>query len=145
VLVQLGVAEQQLHRPQVLGPTVDQGRLGAAQRMRAIGGWIQPDHGDPPVSQAGVLASRQVRRVMDPTREQEGVWSQLRPGDPGGHGLPGPVGELELHRLLDLVLEAVTRCATAPPWVTSRTRRAARSQPRSLLSMARLNRARSRS
>ncbi len=66
-------------------------------------------------------------------------------GDPRGDRLAGLVGQLELYRLLGLVLEDDGAVRDGAAVGDSRTRSATRSQPRSLLSMARLNRARSRS
>ncbi len=38
--LKLGVPEQYLHCPQVLGPTVDHGGFCAPERMRPVSGWI---------------------------------------------------------------------------------------------------------
>ncbi len=43
----LPVAQQQLHGPQVAGPTVDQRRLGSAQRMSTEDMRVKTDAGDP--------------------------------------------------------------------------------------------------
>jgi hypothetical protein len=43
--------------------------------------------------------------VVRRAREQEPLGAKLRAGDPGGDRLAGLVGQLELHRLLGLVLE----------------------------------------
>jgi len=52
--LQFAMAEQQLDGPQVLGPAVDQGRLGAAQRVGAVVGRVEPHHRHPAVDQPGV-------------------------------------------------------------------------------------------
>jgi len=43
----LGVAQQELHRPQVARPAVDQGGLGPSQGMRPEQVWVQSNAGDP--------------------------------------------------------------------------------------------------
>ena len=43
----LRMSEQQLHSAKVAGSTVDQHRLGSAQRMRAELRWVEADTGYP--------------------------------------------------------------------------------------------------
>ena len=43
----LGVAQQKLHRSQIAGPTVNQRRLCTPQRMRAKELCVQPNAGNP--------------------------------------------------------------------------------------------------
>ena len=52
----LGMPKQQLDRPQVAGSAIDQRGLRSPQRMRAIKGGIEPNDGDPPGDEAGILA-----------------------------------------------------------------------------------------
>lgn len=65
----LGVTEQQLYCPEVARALVDLSRLGTAERMRAVAGWVKPDAGDPVLYQALILARRQVRAGPDAARE----------------------------------------------------------------------------
>jgi hypothetical protein len=52
----LGVAKEQLNRPEVSGSPIDQGRLGSTQRMSAEQRRVETDAGDPLRQQAGILA-----------------------------------------------------------------------------------------
>ena len=52
----LGVPEQQLNCAEVAGSAIDQRCLRSPQRMRAIKGGIEPNDGDPPGDEAGILA-----------------------------------------------------------------------------------------
>jgi hypothetical protein len=52
-----------------------------------------------------VLARRQVRQLEPPAREQNSLGPELRLRDPCGDRLAGLVGQLELHRLLAIVLQ----------------------------------------
>jgi hypothetical protein len=67
----LGVTEQQLYCPEVARALVDLSRLGTAERMRAVAGWVKPDAGDPVLYQALILARRQVRADPDAARKYE--------------------------------------------------------------------------
>ena len=55
----LGVTEQKLNGPQVTGSSVDQGRLGPPERVRAKFQRIETDAGNPLANEAGILSSRQ--------------------------------------------------------------------------------------
>ena len=52
---QLGVPEQQLNGPKVFSATVDQRRLGAPQRVRAVVTAIEAELLDPGIHNSGVL------------------------------------------------------------------------------------------
>lgn len=59
--LQLCVPEKQLDGAEVLRPPVDQGGLGAAHRVRAVGRWIQTNFRDPSVKDSGILPCAEVR------------------------------------------------------------------------------------
>lgn len=98
------MAKQKLNGAQVMGATVDQRGLGAAQGMRAVGRRIEPDGANPSVDDPGILPCRNMGRIMQPTGEQECVRLELGLGDPAGDGIAGLLGDLELDRTLGLVL-----------------------------------------
>ena len=102
--LQLRVPEQELHGPEVLGALVDQRRLGAPHRMRAVVGGVEAQLPDPAAEDARVLPCAEVRRSVLPAREQEVLGPQARLLDPPLHGLAGHAGDLELNRALRLVL-----------------------------------------
>lgn len=74
----LRVAQQELDGTQVAGPSVDQRRLGSAQRVHAELEWVEADTGDPLADEAGVLTCREAASVTA-TAEQE--FAQLPPAD----------------------------------------------------------------
>jgi hypothetical protein len=56
--LQLGVPEQQLNGPKILGPVVDQGRLRSPECVRAVAGLVQSQLPDPGMRDPRVLPSR---------------------------------------------------------------------------------------
>src|SRR5690242_5572427 len=60
----LGVTEQELHRPQIAGAPMDQGRLRAPQRMRPKQRRVEPDAADPVGNETGVLACRHATSAL---------------------------------------------------------------------------------
>jgi len=64
---QLGVSQQQLHSPDVLGASVDPGRFGATYWVGAKGCRIETDFLDPRIRNTCVLPGPQVRGVMNAT------------------------------------------------------------------------------
>lgn len=64
--LELAVAEEQLHRPQILGAAVDQRRLCSAHRMRPVSRIIQSDRASPTMDYPGILPRRDMRRTVDP-------------------------------------------------------------------------------
>jgi len=96
--------EQQLHGPEISGPTVDQRGLCAPQRMRALGRWVQPNSLNPGPDNTGILLSRKMRRLRHATRKKELLWLQMRRSDPGCDGVPRLLGDLKLDRPLALFL-----------------------------------------
>ena len=90
------MTEQDLDRPKVAGPLVDQRRLGPAQRMSAEQGRVQPDRSHPLIYQAGVLPRAYMGRLIDPAGEQE----LLRPaastaGEPDAEAFPSRLAYLK--------------------------------------------------
>jgi hypothetical protein len=64
--------------------------------------------------------------------------------DPGDYGLSRLLGYLELHQLVRPARKTMARGRMPLPYAMSQTGRLTKSQPRSLLSMTRLNSAKSR-
>ena len=81
---QLSVAQQQLHRPQVLGLPVDNRCLGAPERMGAIIGRVDADAGD--------LWMRQGNKLPSPFN--------FVLADPAFHDVARLLSDIELHRLV---------------------------------------------
>ena len=84
---------------------VDLRRLGAAQRMRAVGGALHPGTLDPAVHYARVLASRQMGLVVDSARKDVGAsicGTHVQPVLQRGSGL---FRDLKLNRTAGLVLD----------------------------------------
>jgi len=71
--LQFGVAEEQLHRPQVFGASVDQRCLRAAHRVCSVRCVIKTDRGDPAMYDTRVLPRRYVRRPANP------AWKETHP------------------------------------------------------------------
>src|SRR5262249_18434831 len=66
-----GVAEQELNRSQVSCATVDQGRLGASERVGAIDVRVQSYAGNPLGNETCILSSGHALAGLSPTREQK--------------------------------------------------------------------------
>jgi hypothetical protein len=136
--------EQQLNGTEVLGSPVDQRRLGAPHRVRAVVGGIESQFLNPASQDSRVLPRPKVRRVVDATRKQEVVRPQTRLLDPLLDSVSCCGCHLKLNGALSLVLhDDGPRCdlvtvADVP------TLRLTRSHPRSLLSIPTLKRASSR-
>jgi hypothetical protein len=141
---ELRVAKEELDGSQVPSSPVDQSWLRASDRVGSVRGRIEADLLHPPIDNSSVLPSAKVRRRVQSAGKQIVVAAQHRRLDPCLDGLPRCWGDLELHWPLGLLLRTIAREATRSPWHRSRTRSFTRSQPRSLLSMPRSNRARSR-
>lgn len=103
--LQLGVPEQQLNSPKILGLAINQRRLGPPHRVRSIGVSVKANLLDPAVHDAGALPSSKVRRCLHSTREDVVVASQSGDLDPGADGFARSSGDLELHRVASLVLD----------------------------------------
>src|SRR5690606_42137793 len=80
--LQFSMAKEKLHRPEVLGLTVDQRRFGPAHGVRPIAGTVESDFAYPAVNDSGVLACRQVWRGARSAREHEVGASKSRRADP---------------------------------------------------------------
>jgi len=126
---QLRVTEQQLHGPQVAGLSINLSRFRLAHRVRAIRRTIKPGPLNPSMDDARVLACRDVRLLPETAREQVSVLAGTHGGQPLADCPARLLGDLE---------------RALPPASTSSILSRTRSQPLSLLSMARLNIARSR-
>ena len=96
---QLGVTQKQLHRPNVLGTTVNQRRLCPAHGVSAIGSRIQADLLNPGVKDTRVLSCAQMRRIMNSAREQIVIICQFCLLDPIGNSISRRRRNLKLHRL----------------------------------------------
>ena len=56
--LELGMPEQQLHYPKVLGPPVNQGGLRTPHRVRPVRRFVKPDLPNPAVNDPAVLPGR---------------------------------------------------------------------------------------
>jgi hypothetical protein len=102
---ELGVTEQELNGAEVLGPAIDQRRLGPAHRVRAIRRGIKTNFLDLAVDDSRVLAGAQVRRFAEPAGEEVAVRLQSSLLDPSRDQLSGRRRDLELDRALRLLLQ----------------------------------------
>ena len=102
--LEFGVTEQELNRPEIPGPPVDQRRLGASHRMSAVGRLIKPNRARPGMNDPGILPSRKVRRRRHAARKEKLLRLQVGGRDPGSDRVPRLFGDLELHRPLGLLL-----------------------------------------
>ncbi len=142
--VHLRVPEQELNGAEVAGLAVDLCDLGSGHRMGAIRARLQSDRGDPAPDEAGILPGRDVEPLVEPSGQ--------RYCDPTSAGssshlerdfrVPSVISKRTGCRVLLWMIEA--RSFTWPAEKTSATLSLTRSHPRSLLSIARLKRARSR-
>ena len=67
------VAQQELHGAQVLGSSIDQRRLGAADGMGSVSGRIKTDFLDPGIHNSSIPSGAQMRGRMNAAREEEVV------------------------------------------------------------------------
>ena len=70
----LGMAQQDLHGPQVSGTTVNEGRLGSPERVRAEEVGVQSDAGNPVGDKPTVLPCCEAATRTMSAREQEFAW-----------------------------------------------------------------------
>ena len=70
----LGMAQQELHGPQVSGATVNEGRLGSPERMRAEEVGVQSDAGNPVGDKPSVLPCCEALTCTTSASEQEFTW-----------------------------------------------------------------------
>jgi len=111
--------------------------------MRSVPALVESDACSPTLYDPAVLPKRKVT-VLRASGEKEACGSQVLSRDPRCDGFAGGLGDLELHRPLSLALHNDRTRGHDAALDTSRTRSDTRSQPRSLLSIARLNKSRSR-
>jgi len=102
---ELRVAKEELHGSQVPSSPVDQGWLGAPDRVGSVRGRIETDLLHPPIHNSSVLPSAKVRRCAQSAGEQIVVAAERRRLDPYLDGLPRCWGDLELHWPLGLLLK----------------------------------------
>ena len=102
--LKFGVAQQQLNRPQVLRALVDQCRLRAPHRVRAVGGRVKAGGHHPVLDDSRVLPGGDMGGLVQPARKEEAFGPQAGLRDPGGHGRARRLGQFELHRPLRLPL-----------------------------------------
>ncbi len=69
--LELHVAQQQLHSAQILGPPIDQRRLGAADGMCSVSGRIKTDFLDPGIHNPSVLSGAQMRGRVNAAWEEK--------------------------------------------------------------------------
>lgn len=100
----LGVTQEQLHRPQIAGCLVDDRRLGPGKRVRAIVLAPQPDCCHPLVHEPGILPSADMVRVVGATREGIVVNRAAPVLQPRLEAGPSCFEQLELDRPAGLLL-----------------------------------------
>lgn len=97
-VLNLGVAEQNLDRPQISGRSVDHGRLGAPHGVGAVFFPPQPDRGDPFVDEASILPRAHRMAGTDPAWEHEIIDGATPPQQPSCEARAGVRGNFKLHR-----------------------------------------------
>ncbi len=140
--LKLRMTQKQLHRANVSRLLVYL-RGFRPHRMSSVSLRIEPDAGNPFVDNPSVLPGRQMRFRPHATWEQIVSFGETATSYPGTDGSSGLLRDLKLHRPPGLVITARSR--TMPDSATSPTLMVTKSQPLSLLSMARLKSAKSRS
>jgi hypothetical protein len=139
-----GVAEQKLDGSQVTGAPVDQGRLGPSKRMGTEELRVKPDAGDPLGDKPCILGRRHALARTPSAGKQEFTGLLARSLYIIIDRLSGLIRQFEPDRLPVFLCRTVARSIAYPLGATSSTLSATTSQPRNLLSMARLNIAKSR-
>lgn|GEM_PF-3270053 len=140
----LAMAKQELNGPQVAGSPIDEAGLGSAYRMCAESKRVLADAGDPLREQACKLTRGEA--ATRPTTAGEEVFARL-PGtgsDECVDRLPRLLCDHEFDRPARPPLPHRSPVKSIAMGATSSTLRRTKSQARSLLSTARLKRARSR-
>jgi len=99
-----GMAEEELNRTEILGPSVDQRRFRTSQRMRAVARRVQSNRGNPRSNDSRVLPGREMRRLRNATRKEELLRFEMSALNPGRDRISCLLGDLELHRSLSLRL-----------------------------------------
>jgi hypothetical protein len=84
---ELRVPKKQLHGSQVSGSPIDQGWLGAPNRVRSVPSRVKTYLLDPAAHNASLLPGAKVRRRMPSAREHVFVRPQCRHVDPCLNGL----------------------------------------------------------
>lgn len=110
--------------------------------MRLISAWIKANRKDPVPSRSCILPRRYVWPVMEAAGEKVSASKHLRPANLTSDGISGVLRNFEPNRPLDLALDEVHPLADAVTDDNIRNLQT-RSQPRSLLSIARFKSERS--
>ena len=99
------MTEQNLDRPYIAGLAVDQGNLGPAERVRSVGGCLDPDLPKPAFQQARIVPRRDAIPVVPPGREQAVAASGPAHAYPGEHAAARALRHLEPDRGSCLLLD----------------------------------------
>jgi hypothetical protein len=100
----LGVAQEELHGPQVASSSVNQRGFGPAERVRSELQRIETDAGNPLANKACVLSGGQAAVDTAPASEQELAGASASDPKMFVDGLPGLLGQFEPHRSSGLLL-----------------------------------------
>jgi hypothetical protein len=140
----LGVPKQKLDGPEIARTSVDQGSFCTSQRMRSEQPWVQPNAANPLGNQAGILARSHAAFGTTTTCKQEVAGPLVRKFQVIIDRLAGLFAQFKSDWPSCLLLS--DRCAVRRVSAGSDIFDliATTSQPRSLLSIAKLNIARSR-
>lgn len=84
--------------------------------MRAVGSWLQVDHGDPAIDQPGVLARADATSSPAAARKQPIVGPSPAPLKPRSKGLSGRLRDLEGNGPSRLLLNHRRALAKHAPW-----------------------------
>ena len=136
------VAEQELDGTQVPCLLVYMSRFRPPHRMRAVTLRIKPDARHPPLDDTAILPRRKMRLAC--TGKQIIPFTEPAMSNPGTDSIPRLVGSSNCTGRPAFRCTMIARSRTLPEIATSATEIATRSQARNLLSIARLNSARSR-
>jgi hypothetical protein len=103
--LELGVTEEQLDRPEVSSPPIDERSFGPPHGVRSIGGRIKADRGHPPADKSGVLPCAD--RVSSSTSAGKQAIARPTRGflDPRGNGISRLFRQLELNGSFCLFLD----------------------------------------
>src|SRR5581483_4176025 len=93
----LGMPEQELDGPEIPGAPVDQGSLGASERVRPEKSWIKPDTADPVVDKTGILTRCHLAFRSAMTCEQELAWPLVGELQIVIHPLSGLLAQFKPH------------------------------------------------
>ena len=104
MLSSLVCPNEELYRTKILGLSVDQSRLGAAHRMRAVDRWVKPDVRNPPSTSRAYCLVERCGEQLHSAGEQIVAAPKVCCIAPLGDRFTGLGGDLELNRLPCLLL-----------------------------------------